>query len=511
MEVEETFKARGLGQSFDWWLVGIYLVLVTFGLVNIYASIHSSDPSSIFDWSVRSGKQAVWILTSLGLAAFILFVLPSRMWEGGSIPLYVIVLFLLVAVIFLGTEVKGSKSWFSFGAVKFQPAEISKITTSLLLSYVLSRPGFKMMNWKWFMLAGLVIAVPMLVIVAESETGSALVYVGFIFVLYREGLSGWLLGGIGTAILIFVLTLTASPYTSILVSIAIITLANAIYSGRLWRWLLVYGTLIILMAFLPMGYEALLDYLIPGHTLLADENLDPALSQAIVEASRWSFLLKIKPAFILIILSLALFPIYIMKSYRDKNLFLILSLGAYLLCVGLTFSTSYIFNNVLAEHQRLRIEVLLGLKEDPAGVGYNVNQSMIAIGSGGLYGKGFLNGTQTTYGFVPEQSTDFIFCTVGEEWGFLGCAFVIFLYVALIWKIMADAERCREHFTRIYGYCVAACLFMHLFINIGMTIGIMPVIGIPLPLMSYGGSSLWAFTVLIFIFVALYHEERKYF
>ena len=166
---------------------------------------------------------------------------------------------------------------------------------------------------------------------------------------------------------------------------------------------------------------------------------------------------------------------------------------------------------MLQDHQRKRIEVLLGIKEDPAGVGYNVAQSMIAIGSGGLTGKGFMNGTQTTFGFVPEQSTDFIFCTVGEEWGFLGCALVILLYVFLIYRIVTDAEKCRESFTRIYGYCVAACIFMHLFINIGMTIGLMPVIGIPLPLLSYGGSSLWAFTVLIFIFISLYRQEKKYY
>ncbi len=177
----------------------------------------------------------------------------------------------------------------------------------------------------------------------------------------------------------------------------------------------------------------------------------------------------------------------------------------------LVFSTDIIFNKVMQEHQRKRIEVLLGIKDDPAGVGYNVNQSMIAIGSGGFAGKGYLQGTQTTYGFVPEQSTDFIFCTVGEEWGFLGCLVVIGLYILLIWRIISDAERSREHFTRIYGYCVACCLFMHLFINIGMTIGLMPVIGIPLPLMSYGGSSLWAFTILIFIFVVLDHQEKKYF
>ena len=175
------------------------------------------------------------------------------------------------------------------------------------------------------------------------------------------------------------------------------------------------------------------------------------------------------------------------------------------------FASDFLFNDVLKEHQRLRIEVLLGMKDDPSGVGYNVRQSMIAIGSGGLTGKGFLNGTQTTYGFVPEQSTDFIFCTVGEEWGFVGCLAVIVLYCLLIFWIISDAEEARESFTRVYGYCLASCLFMHLFINVSMTIGLMPVIGIPLPFLSYGGSSLWAFTAMLFIFIALVRQERKYF
>ena len=198
-------------------------------------------------------------------------------------------------------------------------------------------------------------------------------------------------------------------------------------------------------------------------------------------------------------------------AWRNKDRFLLMSCFGFLAGVIMIFSADFIFNDVLQDHQRKRIEVLLGMKEDPSGVGYNVNQSMIAIGSGGFAGKGFLNGTQTTYGFVPEQSTDFIFCTVGEEWGFLGCAVVILLYVMLIWRILHDAERSREPFTRIYGYCVASCIFMHLFINIGMTIGLMPVIGIPLPFLSYGGSSLWTFTIMLFIFIALDRQEKKYF
>jgi rod shape determining protein RodA len=219
----------------------------------------------------------------------------------------------------------------------------------------------------------------------------------------------------------------------------------------------------------------------------------------------------VKPLHILLVVLGLILPAASYFAFREMNRFSQLSLVAMIAGTMLVFSADFIFNNVLQDHQRKRIEVLLGMKEDPTGVGYNVNQSKIAIGSGGLFGKGYLNGTQTTFGFVPEQSTDFIFCTIGEEWGFFGCTVVILLYAFLIMRIVKNAERSREAFTRIYGYCVACCIFMHLFINIGMTIGLMPVIGIPLPLVSYGGSSLWAFTILIFIFIALDRNERKYF
>ena len=470
-------------QSYDWSLVIFYLLLIVIGWINIYASIHSSEPSSIIAWSARSGKQFVWILTSLGLAGLILFVLPPRLWESGSIPFYVGVLFLLVAVIFLGIEVKGSRSWFEFGPVRFQPAEISKITTSLMLAFLMSRANYRITKLRDFMIAAIIVGLPMLIIVAESETGSALVYVGFIFMFYREGLSGWFLAVIGIAILLFILTLTASPFTAVLVLLSLLVLFNA-FNGRFWRTILLGGIPILLLALIP------------------------AIRRAFVPGAEGGI-----PYFRYIIagLSVVAIPILLVRAYKIKSRFLTLSVAGFIAGIMMIMSADIIFNDVLQEHQRKRIEVLLGMKEDPSGVGYNVNQSMIAIGSGGLTGKGYLNGTQTTYGFVPEQSTDFIFCTVGEEWGFLGCTVVILLYFLLIWRIVQDAEHSREAFTRIYGYCVASCLFMHLFINIGMTIGLMPVIGIPLPMMSYGGSSLWAFTVMIFIFVALDHEERKYF
>lgn len=479
------FSDRGVKQSIDWKLVVSYLLLILIGWVNIYASIHSSEPSSIFDFSVRSGKQFVWILTALGLAALILFVVNPRFWESSALPLYLFVLVLLVVVIFVSKDVKGSHSWFEFGPVKFQPAEISKITTSLLLATLMSQTNYRITRLKDFLMTALVIGVPMLVILAESETGSALVYVGFLFVMYREGFSGWWLFSIIAAILLFILTLTASPYVSILTLLGLITISVAIGSGQIDKFFWINLAAITLLAFLPLIFEK-------------------AFSEG-------SFMSNVKPMYIVLGLCFAIVIFFLVKGYKERRRILSMSAVGIIAGIALVFSTEFIFNSILQDHQRKRIEVLLGMKEDPTGVGYNVNQSMIAIGSGGFTGKGFLNGTQTTFGFVPEQSTDFIFCTVGEEWGFIGCLIVIFLYVFMIWRIIVDAEKSRESFTRIYGYCVASCIFMHLFINIGMTIGLMPVIGIPLPLLSYGGSSLWAFTVLIFIFIALYRQEKKYY
>lgn len=425
---------RSLKQTVDWRLVIAYVILVLVGWLNIYASVHSENPSSIIDWSCRSGKQFVWIMTSLALAVMILFVLSPRLWEVISTPAYLVVVFLLILVIFVSKDVKGSHSWFEFGPVKFQPAEISKITTSLLLASVMSKPTFKITKLKGLISAAFIIGLPMLIIVAESETGSALVYVGFLVMLYREGLSGWYLVILGAAILLFILTLTTKWWISIIV----LALICAYYYLDVLR-----------------------------------------------QTRRESRMVR--------------------RKALQRTLL------AFAAGVAFVFATDFLFENVLQPHQQARIEVLLGMKEDPAGVGYNVRQSKIAIGSGGLLGKGFLNGTQTTFGFVPEQSTDFIFCTVGEEWGFFGCTFVIVLYVLMISWIIQDAEKAREAYTRIYGYCLACCLFMHLFINIGMTVGLMPVIGIPLPFLSYGGSSLWAFTTMLFIFLALNRQENKYF
>ena len=493
---------RSLAKTIDWPLVICYLILVFIGWANIYASVHSAEPTSIFDLSSRSGKQFIWMITAFLIGTVILFAINPRGYEGFSLPVYLATLGLLVAVIFLGIEVKGSRSWFAFGPVRFQPAEISKIATSMMLATFMSQFGYKISRVKDFIITALIILVPMAVIVLQSETGSALVYVGFIFMLYREGLSGWLIFILGMAILSFILTLTASPFVAILTLAGVASFCICLYADKFKWWLMIGIPAIVLLSLMPMGMSALAE-LITGYATEAEA----------VEAGveKIPFIFMIRPVYILLGIISILIPFAVYMAFRQRSRFTYLALIAMVGGFMLVYSADFIFNNVLQDHQRKRIEVLLGMKEDPSGVGYNVNQSMIAIGSGGLTGKGYLNGTQTTYGFVPEQSTDFIFCTIGEEWGFLGSLIVILLYVFLIWRIISDAERSREAFTRIYGYCVACCIFMHLFINIGMTIGLMPVIGIPLPFISYGGSSLWGFTAMLFIVMALDRNEKKYF
>lgn len=472
-------RGRGLTRTIDWPLVIVYLLLIVIGWASIYSSAPSGESYGPFDFANRGGKQFAWILASLGLAIIILFVINPRAYEGLSLLIYLGAIGLLLAVIVLGVQVNGSRSWFEFGPIRFQPAEMSKISTSLMLAAVMSQQGYRIDRFKDFMITAAVIMIPMGVIIMQNETGSALVYVGFIFMLYREGLSGWLILMIGLAILLFILTLTDSIFLAMTVLMGVGSLCVCLSSRRELWWFFLGIPLIVLIALLPT--------ILPAGFALSP--LQILIGVTVVFIAHAGYL-----------------------ALRERNIFTQLSLIAIIGGILLVFSTDYIFNKVLQEHQRKRIEVLIGLKEDPKGVEYNVIQSKIAIGSGGLTGNGYMSdGTQTSLGYVPEPSTDFIFCNIGEEWGFVGCTAVILLYVLLIWRIVRNAERSREAFTRIYGYCVASCIFMHLFVNIGMTLGIMPVIGIPLPLVSYGGSSLWAFTIMIFIFIALDRNERKYF
>lgn len=461
-----------MGGTVDWWLAGCWLVLVFIGFLNIYSTVHYEYPE-VLVWGSRACKQLVWIGTAVLMAAVILFAVPTRIYENASLPAYVLMFFLLVLVIFISNDTKGSNSWIEIGSVKIQPAEFSKITSSLMLANVISKMDLHFRSFRDYMIAGAVLLLPMAAIVAENETGSMLVYVGFIFVLYREGISGWWLGLLGGVIALFIITLRFGIVPTLLTVFIVASFVNDFLRGRKWLWLAINIPLIALM---------------------------------IVWIIFWP-----KPLYFLLPLMAVQIICYLIFGFLRRESFRMASAGVIAACMLASFSVDLVFNNVLQEHQRKRIEVLLGMTEDPSGWGYNVHQSKIAIGSGGFFGKGYLNGTQSTFGFVPEQSTDFIFCTIGEEWGFAGSVAVVLLYVFLIFRIIHDAEQCRSRFIRIYGYCVASCFFMHLIINIGMTIGLMPVIGIPLPLVSYGGSSMWGFTILLFIFLALNREERKYF
>ncbi len=462
-------------------LVICYLLLIFIGWINIFASLYSEEYSSIFDMSQRYGMQFVWILTSLVLAICILYVLNPKIYSVLSPPIYLFVCMLLFAVIFLGKEVNGSRSWFQIGPVSFQPAEISKISTSLFLAHIMSKYNFKLGKLKNALAVAMAILLPMALIVMEKETGSALVYCGFVFLLYREGLSGWFLIFGMLSIVLFVVTLAVSPLVALLILFVLSGIINGIYTGRLWSHLAAIIPTSVAIGFLPYVFNRYF----PEFDAIRVEHI--ALGIMIL----------------LIFLTLIKF-----KGKRLKHLKYLL-LG-FVCSVILIFSVEFIFHNILQPHQRSRIENLLGIKEDLMGAGYNVHQSKIAIGSGGLTGKGFLNGTQTKFDFVPEQSTDFIFCTVGEEWGFVGSVIVISIYMILITRLIILSERQKDRFTRIYGYCVACCFFMHFFINIGMTMGLVPVIGIPLPLLSYGGSSLWSFTILLFIFLKLDMERWRY-
>ena len=358
------YRSRGILKTIDWSLVFCWLILILIGWANIYASVHSSEPSSIFDFDSRSGKQFVWMVTALCIALIILFVIPPRIYESAALPIYLCVLGLLVAVIFLGIEVKGSRSWFEFGPVRFQPAEISKISTSLMLAAVMSQLGYRIGRWKDFIVTALIILVPMLIIVGQSETGSALVYVGFIFMLYREGLSGWLIFMMGMAILLFILTLTASPFVAILTLAGASSLCICLYSGRFKWWLIIGVPIIILIAFVPQILEAIA---LSGQEIIEGE----AVVEAVAEEA--SIISKIKPLYVLLGAVGIAIPIAAFQAFRERNMFSHLAIISTIAGIALVFSVNFIFNDVLQDHQRKRIEVLLGMKEDPAGVGYNVN------------------------------------------------------------------------------------------------------------------------------------------
>lgn len=449
-------------------IIGCYLFLLVFGWLNIYSSSLGFEEQG-FDWQSRYGMQIIWVSTAIALDLLLLFAIPSRFFNVFAWWIYALVLVALVATVFVGKEVNGSRSWLALGPLRIQPAEFSKISVALALSALMEKYNFSFSNFRNFVQAFAVIAIPMLLILLEKETGLMLVYVGFLLMFFREGMSGWLILAIPLAAAVFIATLIFSPYVATVLWFTGVALYAALHSRRMWLIILIAVPAAVLMI---LGRK--LDYV---DTVLAVGAAVPALT--------------------LIVRSLIL--------RRQKVLRRYLLVG--LVGMVLAFSSGFVFNKVLKDHQRIRIEELLNITDDPMGAGYNVHQSMIAIGSGGFYGKGFTQGTQTRFDFVPEQSTDFIFCTVGEEWGFLGSLAVLVCYGILIVRLYNSAEKKRSRFSRIYGYCVASLILIHVTINVGMTVGLMPVIGIPLPMLSYGGSSLWAFSILLFIYLRMDYES----
>ena len=394
-------------------------------------------------------------------------------------PAYFAGLALLVGALLFGREVNGAKAWFEFGSFRMQPVEFVKIATALALARVMSAYSFSINRPGDLFKVGMVICVPLFIIILQNDTGSGIVLGSFLFVLYREGLNKWLCIPALLIAALFIFSFLLSPMTMLVSIILVCTLSQAMMNGH-WRQCLVYlaalalGSILLCMA---MGLVA------PGFMDLHACLLTVTL------------------------LSLVWVVVY---AYRTNLNNIFITVGLFLCTVVFLPTTNYIFNSILKPHQQDRILSFLGIISDPLGTDYNVNQSKIAIGSGGFLGKGFLQGTQIKYGFVPERHTDFIFCTVGEEWGFVGTMVVLALLCLLILRLMRMGERQQEPFGRIYCYCVAAILLFHVLVNVGMTIGLMPVMGIPLPFMSYGGSSLIAFTILLFIAVRLDASTRQF-
>ena len=466
----------------DYWTILIYLMLLAFGWLSVCgASYDYSAHTDLFSLSTRSGMQIVWIGTSLVLALFIML-LDDRYYDMFAYVLFGLMLLLLFGTIFNPHTIKGSRSWLVLGPVRLQPAEFAKFATALALAKFMSARDYDIRRWRDFLKTLAFIFAPMLFIVMQRETGSALVYMAFFLMLYREGMTGSVLFTAVAAVFYFVVGIrfsepvlfdTPTHIGRFVVLLAIQVFSSVMIGVYAQRWRQAF---IVLGVCLGVTLVSLLFslYVIPFDIYW----IQLATCVLLVGGLLWlSFNRQI-------------------RSYLWVAFFAVGSLVFF-------HGADYALNHMLQEHQRTRINVLLGLEEDLKGAGYNVHQSEIAIGSGGLEGKGFLNGTQTKLKYVPEQDTDFIFCTVGEEEGFVGAAGVLVLFLALILRLIHLAERQPTRFGRIYGYCVLSIFLFHVFINVGMVLGLTPVIGIPLPFFSYGGSSLWGFTFLLFIFLRI--------
>ena len=475
------YTRDSIWKTVDWWTIGLYLILVLCGWLSVCGASYDYGEPNFFDFTTRAGKQLMWIGCSLGLG-FVLLMLDARFYDTYAYLFYGILLLLLFGTIFNPHEIKGSRSWIVLGPVSLQPAEFAKFTTALALAKFMGEYTFSIERTKHMLICLGMIFVPMILIILQRETGSALVYFAFFLVLYREGMTGSVLFAGVCAVIYFIVGIRfnavmmpdectswgAFSVFSLIILFSALLVKAYCRNQKAVNIILLYGGGTV---FLGLLFSL---YVIP---------FDVAWLQDFVCVALVGYLLY-------------LFLRERFANYLYVMLFSICSIGFF-------FSADYVFNNVLEPHQQIRIEVLLGMEDDPTGAGYNVNQSKIAIGSGGFAGKGFLNGTQTKLKYVPEQDTDFIFCTVGEEQGFLGSSAVILLFVILICRLIMLAERQTSRFGRIYGYSVLSIFFFHLFVNIGMVLGLTPVIGIPLPFFSYGGSSLWGFTILLFVFLRI--------
>jgi rod shape determining protein RodA len=409
-------ESRGWFGKIDWIVVLLYAGLVLFGWLNIYAAVFNEEFGNIWDTSQEYGKQLLFIGAGVVLILVVLLS-DARLYELFSIPIYLVTLALMALVLVAGKEVGGNKSWLVLGGFTLQPSELAKFGTALVLSRYLAFKNVDVAQWRYRWIPLVILALPIVLVLAQPDTGSALVFFSFALVLYRAGL----------------------PLYYLLLG--------------LWAIVLVLVTLLFDAFSVCIGLTVI-----------------------------------------------ALIVLILLRRQRKIALPIFAGLGLSLL---LTLGTGFFFNQVLQPHQQMRVNLLLGKVEDNRAAGYQTAQSLIAIGSGGFSGKGFLQGTQTKFNFVPAQSTDYIFCTVGEEWGFLGSVAVLLAFLGLLYRLVFLAERQKSPFARYYGYSVVSILFFHLVVNIGMTLGIMPVIGIPLPFFSYGGSSLWAFTLLLFVFIKL--------
>lgn len=470
-------REENILKTIDWWTVVLYVILVINGWLSIFAAVYNEEHTSLLDFSQQYGKQFIWMVTSFIIAIIILFT-NSTYFQIFSYPIFLGLFFITFLVTFLGKEINGQRAWFEIGWIRIQPSEFLKVAVNLALAKYMSVYNFKMHQLKNLFIISFFILSSMFLVLLQNDTGTAIVFASFIFVLYREGLTPFVLYLGVSSIVLFIMSLLIDQVIIIYILLIFALILFIFLNGQL-RYTLI-GIVFIIGFFLIVYFMNLLI------------NMKLSLNK------------------VLLVTTLASSLVFIWGEKRKKIKYAAI-IGVFLITTVLfTFAVEYIFNHILEPHQQARINELLGKSNDLKGVGYNVNQSKIAIGSGGWFGKGFLQGTQTKYNFVPEQSTDFIFCTIGEEHGFVGSVILLSLYTFLFLRLIQLAERQRQTFSRIYGYGVVSILFFHLTINIGMTLGLVPVIGIPLPFLSYGGSSLWAFTVLLFIFIKLDADRFKY-